>query len=109
MPIVLLCDEHIPFPVIAGLNRQGIDVISVQGIGLGATPDPMIIDAAQQLGRVIYTGDADFLRLNDAGIQHAGIFYHHPRKYSIGEAVSAVALACQLLSMGEMLNRVEFL
>ena len=109
MPIVLLCDEHIPFPVIAGLNRQGIDVISVQEIGLEATPDPMIIDAAQQLGRVIYTGDADFLRLNDAGIQHAGIFYHHPRKYSIGDAINAVALACGTLSADEMNNHVEYL
>ena len=109
MPLSLLCDEHIPFSVISSLDRQGIDVTNVQEIGLRATADHIIIDVAQQLGRVIYTGDADFLRINDAGIQHAGIFYHHPRKYPIGEAISAVALACQVLSMDEMLNRVEFL
>lgn len=34
---------------------------------------------------------------------------HHPRKYSIGEAIAAVELACRVFSAEEMRNRVEFL
>ena len=109
MALPILCDEHIPYAVIAGLQRQGIDAVSVQQRGLDATDDALIMAAARQLERVIYTGDDDYLNLNSSGVQHLGILYHHPRKYSIGEAIAAVALACQALSMEEMRNRVEYL
>ena len=29
MPLPLLCDEHIPYPVIEGLRRRGIDIVVV--------------------------------------------------------------------------------
>ena len=34
MPLALLCDEHIPYPVIEGLRRRGVDVTTVQQLGL---------------------------------------------------------------------------
>ena len=109
MPLPILCDEHTSYAIVAGLRRQGIDAEAVQRVGLASTADPLILAAARQLERVIYTRDTDFLRLNSSGVQHLGILYHHPRKYSIGEAIAAVALACQALSMEEMRNRVEYL
>ena len=109
MPLSLLCDEHIRYEIIEGLERQGIDAVSVQRMGLDATDDTLILAVAQQQGRIMYTGDDDFLRIGSSGVQHAGVFYHHPRKYSIGEAIGAAALACRVLSADEMLNRVEFL
>ncbi len=109
MPLSILCDEHTSYAIMAGLHRQGVDAIVVQQVGLAATADPTILAAARQQGRVIYTRDSDFLRLNSSGVQHLGILYHHPLKYSIGAAINAVALACQALSMDEMQNRVEYL
>ena len=109
MPLSILCDEHTPTPVIAGLERQGVDVMSIRRAGLRTAGDPVILDTARQLERVVYTRDADFLRLNDAGVPHLGILYHHSQKYSIGQAINAVALACQALAMEEMRNRVEYL
>ena len=109
MPLSLLCDEHIPYEVIEGLERQGVDAVSVQQIGLDATDDSLIMVVAKQRSHVIYTYDDDSLRLSSSGIQHSGIFYHHPLKYSIGEAVRTVALACHALSAEEMVDRVEFL
>lgn len=109
MPLSVLCDEHIPHRVIGGLERQGIDAMSIHRAGLRTTDDPVILVAARQLERVVYTRDADFLRLNDAGVPHLGILYHHSLKYSIGQAINAVALACQVLTMEEMRNRVEYL
>ena len=109
MSLPLLCDEHIPYAVIEGLQRQGIDAVSVQQMGLAATDDALIMAAARQQGRVIYTGDDDYLNLNSSGVQHLGILYHHPRKYSIGEAIDAIALAYHALAMDEMRNRVEYL
>ena len=109
MPLALLCDEHIDYDIIAGLAQQEIDAVSVQQMGLDATDDSVILAEARQLDRVIYTGDEDYLRFNNSGVPHSGIFYHHPLKYSIGDAIRAVALACHALSAEEMANRVEFL
>ena len=109
MPLPLLCDEHTSYAILAGLHRQGIDAVSVQQVGLAATADSLILEYARQQGRVIYTRDADYLRLNSSGVQHLGILYHHPSKYSIGEAIDTIALACHALSMDEMRNRVEYL
>ena len=109
MPLALLCDEHIDYDIIAGLTRQGIDAVSAQQMGLDATDDAIILAEARRLGRVIYTGDDDYLRLDGSGIPHLGILHHHPLKYSIGEAIAAVELACRVFSAEEMRNRVEFL
>ena len=109
MPLALLCDEHIPFQVVEGLRRRGVDVVTVQEVDLRAARDEVILEMARQQGRVLYTNDTDFLRHHAAGIHHAGIFYHHALSHSFGEAIRVVALACEVLSANEMRNRVEFL
>jgi hypothetical protein len=109
MPLSLLCDEHIPYAVVDGLRIRGIDAVSVQGVGLRSAIDLFILDAGGRQGKVIYTCDDDFLRLHNTGNQHAGVFYHHPRKYAIGEAIQIVALACEAFSVDDMRNHVEFL
>lgn len=68
MPLSVLCDEHIKYYIIEGLRRQGVDAVSVQQVHLDATDDELIISAANQLGRVIYTCDDDFVRINSTGI-----------------------------------------
>lgn len=109
MPLSLLCDEHIPYPVIQGLRRRGIDVLVVQQTDLRSAKDVPILEAARQQRRVVYTRDADFIRHHASGVRHAGVFYHHPLAYSIGEAIRRVALACEIYSLNEMENRLEFL
>ncbi len=109
MPLPLLFDEHIPYAVIEGLRRRKIDVIVVQQTDLYSAEDLPIIEAAQKQQRIVYTRDADFIRHHARGIPHAGIFYHHPLAYSVGEAVRRVALACEIYALVEMENRLEFL
>ena len=109
MPLALLCDEHIPYPVIEGLRRSGVDVTTVQQLDLRGALDRVILQTARQQGRVIYTNDTDFLRLHAAGADHSGIIYHHMRVYSVGEAIRRISLACDVLSAEEMLDRVEYL
>ena len=109
MALSLLCDEHIPTPVIKGLRRRGVDVATVESFGLRGFADELILDAAIQQRRVVYTKDTDFLRLHAFGIHHSVILYHHTQEYSVGEAIRRVWLDCEVLSMEEMRNRVEFL
>ena len=109
MPLSLLCDEHNPYAIIDGLRGRGIDAVSVQRSGLRSSGDPPILEADRQDGRVLYTWDSDFLALDHAGVQHSGIFFHAEKKYSVGQAIDALFPACQVLSLDEMRNRVEFL
>jgi len=105
----LLADENIPFPVVDGLRRRGIDILIAQHIGLDETDDGEILTYAREHQQVVYTNDADFVRLANSGMPHAGILYHPQRKYSFGEAVRQVELACDVYSMEGMVNRLEFL
>jgi hypothetical protein len=91
------------------LERRGIDVTTVQQLGLGGALDRDILEIAQQQGRVIYTNDADFLRHHAEGVAHARIIYHHTLDYSIGEAIRRVAITCDVMSAQDIIGRVEFL
>jgi len=58
--------------------------------------------------RVIFTQDADFLRLAAAGHRHAGIVYA-PQHTGIGAIVRGLMLIYQVLDTEDMMNRVEYL
>ena len=105
----LLADENVPYPVVDGLRRRGIDIVVAQRVGLGETDDAEILKHAEVQQRVVYTNDADFVRLARRGVTHAGILYHPQKSYSFGEAIRQVELACDVYSMEEMVNRLEFL
>ena len=109
MPLAVVCDEHTPYEIRNGLIARGIDAVSVQEIGLRSADDKLILATALELGRVVYTSDDDYLRLDASGVPHAGILFHHALKYSIGEAVETVALACKVMDMDEMMSNLEYL
>ncbi|MEP6932536.1 MAG: DUF5615 family PIN-like protein [Nitrospirota bacterium] len=72
-------EEHVPIPkaVTEGFRRRGVDVITVQELGLQAIEDARHLERASQYGRVVVTQDADFLRLHASGLPHRGIAYVH--------------------------------
>ena len=109
MPLAVVCDEHTPYGIRDGLVSRGIDAVSVQQIGLRSAPDEVILAVALEHGRVVYTSDTDYLRHHAAGVPHAGIFFHNVLKYSIGEALDMVEMACKSMDMGEMRGHLEYL
>ena len=64
MPLAVVCDEHTPYEIRNGLIARGIDAVSVQEIGLRSADDKLILATALELGRVVYTSDDDYLRLD---------------------------------------------
>ena len=107
--IKLYLDEHIPLAVAQGLRRRGIDVQTTQEADNSGSPDQRQILFACQDGRVIVTFDSDFLSLATGGIRHCGIIFCSASKYSIGELISVLVLADEILVPEEMLNHVEFI
>ena len=101
-------DEHVPRAVTAGLRRRGVDVMTAQEAGLHPAADEKHLAFALQEGRVIFTQDADFLRLHAAGVPHGGIVYVH-QQTPVGHIVRGLMLIHDLLVAEDMTNHVEFL
>jgi uncharacterized protein with PIN domain len=101
-------DEHVPKAVVRGLRLRGADVITVADAGMLGASDEDHLSLAQREGRLIFTQDADFLRLHAAGADHAGIAFA-PQGTRVGSVVQGLLLIHQLLDADEMRGHVEFL
>jgi predicted nuclease of predicted toxin-antitoxin system len=58
--VKLLLDANLSPEVARLLNEAGHDAIHVQDIGLLSAPDPEILQAAADDGRILITADSDF-------------------------------------------------
>jgi len=97
-------------PAIAdGLRRRNIDVTTTQELGLLEAEDEEQAAYGLAENRVVFTHDADFLRLQAAGLPHAGIVYRAKDSLSLGEMIKRLVLIWEIYEPGEMANHVEFL
>lgn len=101
-------DEHVPQAVANGLRQRGVEVLTVAEADLLGASDEEHLAFARQEGRVLYTQDADFLRLHASGAQHAGIVYA-PQQTSVGDAIRGLLLVAEMLGADDMKGHVEFL
>lgn len=101
-------DEHVHPAIAAGLRRLGVDVLTAQEGGLLSADDSTHLELAARNGRVIFTQDADFLRLHHAGVPHHGIAYA-PQGTPIGRIIRGLMLIHEVLNPEDMTGRVEFL
>jgi len=101
-------DEHVARAVVRGLRQRGIDVVSAAERGLLTASDETHLRCALAEGRVLFTQDADFLRLHAAATEHAGIVYV-PQGASISAIVRGLVLIHQVLELEDFRNHVEYL
>ena len=72
--MLLYADENFPQPVVEELRHLGHDLVTAQGDGRSATPDPDVLARAHSLGRAVLTHNRrHFERLHKHGAQHSGI------------------------------------
>lgn len=102
-------DENCNLAIADGLRRRGIDVTTTLEAGLLSAADEAQAAYALAEGRVIVTQDQDLLRLNAAGVPHAGIAYCRKDTKSIGEMISGLAQVWERLEPEAMVGRVQFL
>ena len=101
-------DEQVPSAVTAGLRSRGVDVLTAREAGMLEAADEEQLALALREGRVMFTEDADFLRLHAAGIRHAGIAYA-PQQMPVGAIVWGLMLIYEVLRPRDMEGHVEFL
>ncbi len=102
-------DEHIPAAVAEGLRRRGIDVTTTVEAGLAGATDLAHVEFARRAGRVILTGDPDFLALAGSGVEHVGMVYCHQNTRTIGQMIDFLILVDACISPEDMRNHIEFM
>ena len=108
-PVLFYFDQHVPAAVANGLRQRGVDVLTAQEAGRCGLPDPVQLQFATSKERVMVSFDTDFLVLDAAGVQHAGIAWCPATKYSIGQLIQALVLLHGVLDRSAMRNHVEYL
>ena len=101
-------DEHVAKTIINGLRQRDINVLSAFDVGLLGVEDDVHLNFALDEGRVIFTRDADFLRLAATGEAHAGIVYA-VQGTSVSAIVRGLILIHGVLEAEEMVGRLEYL
>ena len=113
MTVALYMDEHIRRSITLGLRLRGIDVLTVQEDERANTPDPILLDRATELRRVIFSQDQDFLveaqRRQAAGINFSGVIYTYQLSISIGDCIRDLEIIAKVGHLEEFANRVQYL
>jgi predicted nuclease of predicted toxin-antitoxin system len=102
-------DENVQNAIAEGLRKQGIDVTTTPEEGLIGISDEEQIAFILQKKRIIFTHDADFLRIHQQGIKHTGIIYSRQGRHSIGQIILFLVLIWQSQTYESMINHVEFI
>ena len=91
MSLAFYMDEHVHRAITNGLRLRGVDVLTVQEDGYAGSPDPIVLDRATELRRVLFTQDDDLLaeanRRQQDSIAFPGIIYAHQLLVSVGDCV----------------------
>ncbi len=113
MSIALYMDEHVHRAITEGLRLRGVDVLTVQADGYHHKPDPILLDRATQLQRVMFSQDEDLLieakHHQTEGIPFAGVIYAHQLQVTIGICVRDLELMAKAATPEDLANRVEYL
>lgn len=102
-------DENCDPRIATALRRCGIDVTTTVDAGLLQATDEVQLAYALSEGRVLFTQDADLLRLDAAGLPHLGIAYCHPESRSLGDIIRRLVLIWEVYDSEEMRERMEYL
>ena len=113
MSVALYMDEHVHRAITTGLRLRGVDVLTAQEDNRRNTPDPILLDRATELGRVMFSQDEDLLveaqRRQVERLPFAGVIYAHQLRVTIGLCIRDLELIAQAADSEDLANRVEYL
>ena len=101
-------DEHVASAIATGLRQHGVDVLTVPEARTIGWADSDQLELARMDGRVLFTHDADYLRLAASGVEHAGIVFS-ARQASIGDLIRSLHQVVEAISAEEIVGRIEFI
>ena len=113
MSVTVYLDENVDRRVATGLRRRGVEVITVEEAGLKGASDDRHLAEARQRQAILFTHDADFLRLAKACLQRGEEFppiaFCHKEKYRPGRLISLLKGLVETIPGERHLGFVYFL
>lgn len=96
--------------VVAGLRRRGVDLITAEEDGRRETADPLVLDRATELRRVVFTEDRDFLRearrRQQLGFHFHGVIYARPNHVPIGRCIEDIHIIVESEDIENLIGNV---
>jgi len=103
-------DVHVRRPVVTGLRRRGVDVLTAQEDGSERLEDPELADRALALRGVLFTQDDDLLmeaaRRQRTRKMFFGVVYAHQRNITVRQSIDDLELLAKACAEDELVNRV---
>jgi len=113
MALKLYMDHHVPRAITSGLRARHIDVLTAYEDEASAIADPLLLDRATVLDRVLFTRDDDLLaeaRQRQQNGQHfKGVIYAHQRRVSIGQCIQDLELIATVGTDDDVVGKATFL
>ncbi len=113
MALSLYTNESVPIAIVTGLQRRGINATCARDSGNLGLTDPQQLEFAVINQKVVFTHDADFIRLAheylEQGRFHWGIIYVHQDKLSLGECTRRLKELAEIFELDDFQNHLEFL
>lgn len=106
-------DHNVRGAVARGLRRRDVDVLTAFEDGSHGLDDPVLLDRAGSLGRVLFSNDDDLLReavrRQRSGERFRGVIYVHQDRLTIGETVEELEVVARASELEEFENRIVYL
>jgi hypothetical protein len=106
-------DHHVRRAITAGLRLRGVDVLTAYEDGSDRLPDPLLLDRATTLGRVLFSQDRDLLReaarRQASGERFVGVIFGEQLAMTIGRCIDERELVAKAYEPDDISNRVEYL
>ena len=113
MSIAFYMDENVHRGITDGLRIRNVDILTVQEDGRTGFRDPVILDRATELERVLFSQDDDFLaeanRRQQERKNFSGVVYAHKLRVSVGDCVRDLEIIAKVAYPEELANRVQYL
>ena len=113
MSVRLYFDVHVRLAIVTGLRLRGVDVIRAQEDEASELKDPLLLDRAGKLGRLLFTQDKDLLkeaaRRQLVGETFSGVVYAHQLDVSISRCINDLEVIAKDSELEEWMGRVEYL
>jgi hypothetical protein len=113
MTVAFYLDENVPRQIADGLRLRGVDVLTVQDDGRRNTPDPLLLDRATELARVIFSQDQDFLieanRRQTEGIYFSGVVFARKIGMTTGDCIRDLEIIAKASDLEDLANQVQYL
>ncbi|WP_019503918.1 DUF5615 family PIN-like protein [Pleurocapsa sp. PCC 7319] len=113
MSIAFYLDENVHRGITNGLRIRNVDVLTVQEDGRTSFPDPIILDRATELDRVLFSQDDDFLveatRRQQEKINFSGVVSAHKLRISVGDCICDLEILAKAAYPEELTNQIQYL